>query len=208
MALSLKHKKSGNGEVSLDVKDHIAKYRKYYKPGVLQYESHNRFVMNIGFYADMAGVPEHFLYHPAKTILHKKDLDYLTKWFKLGANLISGGVYTGVDPNIMDRMYAIIGVLLRNNVDARFITAQDLLSELKSGGEVNNTMVCVPNFCLPKNAGGNIAPWESATILGWVLSRHGNGKQTLLYSESYDLIESQYGMTLKNHIDNNFKVLS
>ncbi len=195
-------------ENSVDEANHLMRYKKFYAPGVLRYERHNRFVLNIAFYADKAGVPVHFLYNSVKGILKKKDVKYLENWFELDELGISGGVYFGSDINIMERMYAIIGTLLRNNIDARFITAQNLLMELKDGGEVDNTMVCIPNFCLPKSAGGNIAPWESATILGWVLSRHGNGKQTLLYSDSYSLIETQYGTTLKNHIDTSFKKLN
>lgn len=208
MSITLKAKKAKKVESSPEVKTHIAKYRKYYQPGVLQYENHNRFVMNIGFYADMAGVPVHFLYHPAGDILEDTDLSYLKKWRGLDEAQVSGGIFYGLDSDIMDRMYAMIGVLLRNNIDAKFITVQELLSEMKDGRDVDNTLVCIPNFCLPKDTGGNIASWESATILGWVLGRHGNGKQTLLYAESYDLIQAQYGSTLKNHIDNNFKILA
>lgn len=206
MALKLK-KPVKVSEESEDKKQHFLQYRKYYEPGVLQYEFHERFVLNIEFYADMAGVPVHFLYHSAESIFSEKDTKYVAGWQDLDTSQISGGIYYGADPNIMDRMYAMVGLMLRNYIDAKFITAQNLLIELKEGREVENTMVCIPNFCLPKSSGGNIAPWESATILGWVLSRHGNGKQTLLYTDKYNLIEKQYGMTLKHHINKNFMKL-
>lgn len=204
MTLKLKVPES---EVSEDRLAHLLSYQKYYDTNILNYQDHWRIVQNIAMYAEQAGVPEYFIYHSALDVLGKKEQKYLADFTKLTDIGISGGYYEGwgSNTNCIDKMYSMIGVMLRNYKDAKFITLQDLIFAIKNNNEPKSRLVCIPNFALSKEEGGNVASWELSHVLSWILNHHSRGKQVVIYVEELDFIDQQYGGVLRTHIDNHFR---
>ena len=178
-------------------------YGEYYATGILNYQKHWRMVSNIGMYAEQSGIPEYFIYHTSEGILLPKDVEYLEKFSSHFINGISGAVIES-NHNFMDRMYSMVGVLIRNFIDARFITLQDLIKEIKSGNLPKSKLICIPKFALDKSEGGNVATWEMSNVLSWMLNSHSQGRQVVIYVETLDYINQQYGGVLRTHIDNHF----
>ncbi len=204
MGIKLKTKDIEPDDLSEDEKHHMGIYGDYYATGILNYKKHWRMVQNIGMYAEQAGIPEYFIYNTSEGILLPKDINYLEKFGVHSEKGISGAVMPTAETNFIDRMYSMVGVLTRNFIEARFITLQDLIKEIKAGNPPKSKLICIPNFALDKSEGGNVATWEMSNVLSWVLNSHSQGRQLVVYVESYDYIRQQYGGVLWTHIDNHF----
>ena len=203
MGIKLKTKDVEPDDISEDEKHHMQVYGECYATGILNYQKHWRMVSNIEMYAEQSGIPEYFIYHTSEGILLPKDVEYLEKFSSHFINGISGAVIES-NHNFMDRMYSMVGVLIRNFIDARFITLQDLIKEIKSGNSPKSKLICIPNFALDKSEGGNVATWEMSNVLSWMLNSHSQGRQVVIYVETLDYINQQYGGVLRTHIDNHF----
>ncbi len=203
MAIKLKTKDIEPDDLSEDEVYHLSVYGEYYATGILNYKKHWRMVQNIGMYAEQSGIPEYFIYNTSEGILYSDDVEYLEGLGGQQAKGISGAVFEGKN-NFIDRMYCMVGVLTRNFIDARFITLQDLIKEIKAGNSPKSKLICIPNFALDKSEGGNVATWEMSNVLSWMLNSHSQGRQVVIYVESLDYINQQYGGVLRTHIDNHF----
>jgi hypothetical protein len=202
--MSLKLKTTGVVEEhSTDELAHMKSFAPYYEPDVLKYEKHWRMVQNISFYAEQAGIPEYFIYNSSLDILSDAEIEYLTGFKGLPSQGVSGAVYEGSE-GFIDKMYSMVGLLTRRFIDAKFITLQDLVSAITKGNPPKSKLICIPNFVLNKDQGGNVAPWEMAKVLGWILDTHSHGKQVIIYVDDLGLIKQQYGTVLWNHVDNHF----
>ena len=122
MVLKLKTKESE--EHSENEVAHMVSFGSYYEPDVLNYEKHWRMVQNISFYAEQAGIPEYFIYHSSLDVLSGEEQEYLTGFNGLTSRGISGAYYEGTE-GFIDRMYAMVGLLTRNFIDAKFMTLQE-----------------------------------------------------------------------------------
>ena len=49
-----------------------------------------------------------------------------------------------------------------------------------------------------------MATWEMSNVLSWMLNSHSQGRQVVIYVETLDYINQQYGGVLRTHIDNHF----
>lgn len=205
MALNIKPKQAIDDPQDKDL--HMKTYGKYYEPGVLDYDTHWRLVLNLSGYAAQANIPEYYVYHPAKDVLIDSDLEYLEQWTKLPDYGVYGGVMTSKSGDASDRMAAFVGVMLRNFVDARYITVQDIVATLKRGDTIDSKLVCIPNFALPKNDGGDYAHWEASAVSGWLMNRHSHGYQTVIYASSESRIAEVYGSTLGKIVSKHYVAL-
>jgi len=203
MGIKLKTKDVEPDDLSEDEVHHLSVYGEYYAAGILKYQKHWRMVQNIGMYAEQAGIPEYFIYNTSEGVLLETDVAYLEEFSSQFSKGISGAVIEGKE-NFLDRMYSMVGVLIRNFIDARFITLQDLIKEIKAGNPPKSKLICIPNFALDKSEGGNVATWEMSNVLSWMLNSHSQGRQVVVYVETLDYINQQYGGVLRTHIDNHF----
>lgn len=206
MGIKLKTKDVEPDDLSEDEKYHMSVYGDYYATGILNYKRHWRMVQNIGMYAEQSGIPEYFIYNTSEGILLPKDIKYLEGFGTHQEKGISGALIES-NHNFIDRMYSMVGVLTRNFIEARFITLQDLIKEIKAGNPPKSKLICIPNFALDKSEGGNVATWEMSNVLSWMLNSHSQGRQVVIYVETPDYINQQYGGVLRTHIDNHFQEL-
>ena len=190
--------------LSEDKEQHLQRYAHYYEGGVIDYDTHFRLVPNIEVYAKQAGIPEHYVYHTSIGILEGKEVKYAKTWNELPSKHVFGGYYTQKSEGYMERIYSIIGLSLRNYIDARIITLQDLITALKNGESIDNTLVCIPNLSVHKNSGGDVPSWQLSIVVGWLLGRINGKKQTIIYFEDTNTLKQQYGSLVETHIYNHF----
>lgn len=184
-------------------KEHVAKYAPYYESGVLDPEHHERLVMDLKSICDIAGIPDHFVFTKFSTYCGEEEKEWLRDIRHPEPNK-AGLVYTGSIDSINNRMMAIAGCCLRNFIDARVMTVQDVLLHEKQKELNRPKLVLVPNFFLAKSGGGNIATWEISALLGWLYHRYAKELQTVLYVADMKLLANEYGQSFANHLKKHF----
>ncbi|MCL4743823.1 MAG: hypothetical protein KJZ83_00260 [Burkholderiaceae bacterium] len=179
-----------------------------YASGVLDKNVHDRLVADIDNFARDAGVQPHWICSPLPPDVTKSEIGYLRKFRQHMAShgKVSGLCYTkksGVDA-IDQRMAAIAGCLVRNFIRARVMTLGSVLDTVAGQSMPQLTCLLIPNFFHPASDGGHIAAWQVSALYDLLLSRQIAGQQTIVYAPDLAALGKEYGMPMKNLIDQSF----
>jgi hypothetical protein len=180
-----------------------------YESGVLNELVHSRLVMNLDAYASRASIPATMILHKMSEFGCSSDeIEYL-KQIKRRADMGQFGlVYAGKSQgSIQTRMMGVAGACVRNFVDAKVMTLQEVLACLKVGDYPEATVLLISNFFVAKAEGGKIAEWQIADLIGLLYSRMAAKKQTFVYVSSLSELAAVYGDTVADHLKQNFKVI-
>lgn len=178
------------------------------KSPVLDPEYHARLIADIESVAKKSGVPMAMLLQSCEGICSEEEVAFVKGLRTHAADGVYGLLYTGAPKAgktpINMRMMALAAAMLRNYIDARVITVQDVLAQLKKGTPPEPTVLLVPNFFIGKEQGGSIPAWQSSELLSLLMNRQALDMQTFLYVEDLDLMAAQYGEIFKQHLTTNF----
>lgn len=178
-----------------------------YNSGVLHPEVHGRLVANLEGFARRANILESMILHKMSAFAcTPAEIEYV-RGIRRQADAGSYGlVYVGKETKpVMTRMMGVAGACLRNFVEAKVITLQELLSDLKEGSPPDVSVLLVPNFFVAKSEGGRIAEWHIAELLGLLYARMAKGQQTFLYVSDMEALRKTYGEPIFQHLDHHFK---
>jgi hypothetical protein len=181
-----------------------------FESGILDPEYHKELVADIDSIAATAGLGKShvpLIYTPLTNLCGPEEREWLTEYSNFVATGDTAGIFfSGVfeEPSVLDRMLAMTACFLRNYVDARILTVQEVLSILKAGGEVKGSVLFIPNFYLPSSAEGSIPKWQISDLYGLLLSRHRDGLQTVLYVKNKASFEADYGQELARFVISNY----
>ncbi len=182
--------------------------------GTIDEVAHEMLLADIEGYTRTAGIPEHFVWTPVTQYCEtEEEMDYIMSIKKRLHNKdgeIIGMVYIGdVDgAAINERMMSIAGVCLRNYINAKVMTVQDVLLAMKQDEMPSNVSVLlIPNFFATRKDGGHIADWEVSSLLGMLYKRQQDGKDTVLHVSSKTDLAAEYGTSFKKHLDGKFVVI-
>jgi hypothetical protein len=169
-----------------------------FAPDLLSKEHHDRLILDLTRVVKTAGVPPSAVWTRLSSVCDKEG-DY--KWVRdFRINEDGGMVYVGKSSTpIEEKMKAIVGAFLRNYLDARMMTVQDVIRRLKEDVMPMPTLLLIPNFCLDKADGGDIASWDVSSLLGMLIDRASSGKKTVVYISSWATLEKQYGASFVEH---------
>lgn len=167
---------------------------------LLSHDYHDRLLADLNRIVRVAGVPHSAVWSKLSDFC-EEDKDYL--WVKnLRRNEDAGLVYIGkTSIPVEEKMRAITGACLRNYMDARIMSVQDVVKRLKEDTMPTPSLLLLPNFCLDKTDGGDVASWDVAQLLGLLLDRASLGKKTVLYIPSWAVLEKQYGTVFREHFE-------
>lgn len=181
-----------------------------YDAGVLKPEIHGRLVANLDGYVRRANILESMVLHKMSSFdCTPVEIDYVKKIRRQAESGNYGLVYHGKETKpVLTRMMAVAGACLRNFVEAKVSTLQELLSDMKEGNPPDSTVLLIPNFFVAKSEGGKIADWHIAELLGLLYARMTAGKQTFLYVSDFDALRKTYGDPIAEHLRNNFRAVS
>ena len=177
---------------------------------VLMEGVHDRLLQDAEAVARRAGIPLTMLWTSATTYCNDDELEYTKQLTQHSVENVFGFLYTGkkfalgTHPVSM-RMMALAGACVRNFIDARVMTVQDVLSGLKKDLQPSATVLLIPNFFISKEQGGNIPSWQVAGLLSLLFNRMASGQQTFLYVEDIDDMAMQYGDAFREHLNNYFR---
>jgi len=184
----------------MNVKEHKEEYADLYAPGALTVDRHQDLVLEIDVLCRIAGIRKEWVARKMSDVCSAKELEWVSNSPTHARNDIAGLVYVGVS-DVEDRMNAMCGAFLRNFIDARVVTVQQLIEP--SGGP-NPTVLLCPNFFLAKGAGGDVAQWESTRLYGLLLQRFNQGRLSVLYVADMDVLGTQYGAVFQKHIERHY----
>lgn len=179
--------------------------KQVYEAGILDPGVHGRMLMDLDRVTTQAGIPVSAIWTPLSKVCTLPVEIQWTKRFWLHAQSgVSGLLYlgTGFQPPVIERFFALAGALVRNFVDARVMTVQDVIERRSGGDPMLFSALLIPNFCLGGNV-GKLTDWKMSELSGLLLERFSAGKQTVLYAESEQAL-SVYGTVFVEHLNRYF----
>lgn len=180
-----------------------------FKSGLLDKTYHDRLLADLERITLTAGIPPHYVWARLSDYCPAED----GQWVKsLKRNAEQGLAFVGgkgkkFSPPIEDKMMAMTGACLRNYIDARMMPVQEVIRALKEDSMPSPTVLLIPNFCLDKGDGGNIAQWEISSLLGLLYSRMARNLKTVIYVGSMTSLEANYGEAFKSHIQSHYHLI-
>jgi hypothetical protein len=177
-----------------------------YATGVLDPEAHERLVADIARYAEAAGITVDWLWKAVSETCGPDEVAWVKRFRFHPGEGCSGLVYVGKHPfpSILDRMSALAAVLTRNFIYARVMTLNHLLDAIHDGETPAMSCLLVPNFF---TIAAEPAGWRLAVLLDGLLERHVQGLQTVLYVADLNAMSQAYGVALRHHLEDHFKLL-
>jgi len=174
-----------------------------YASGVLDPDVHEQLVSGLSRYARLAGVPKRMICETLSAYCSAKEIEWVSN---VHSHATCGLVYVGAE-QVETRMMALIACLLRNFVDARYLTGHVALAQLKDTGSVANTVIAIPDFFISKAEGGTLAPWNVNGLLGLLHARAAEAHQTIIGVSNIDTMSAEYGTAFKTFVLDHYQVI-
>jgi len=172
--------------------------------GLIDEREHDQLLADINGVIRQAGIPVEYVWTSIKEFCADDEVDYVASIKKDDSAL--GMMYIGTFEGrpVNERMMSIAGACLRNYINAKVMTVQDVLSALKTDSMPSPTVLLIPNFCMGKKSGGHLAEWEKSNLLGLLYKRQQEDKKTVLYLSSMEDMEADYGKPFVDHVKGKF----
>ena len=178
-----------------------------YATGILDPARDERLVAGLAKFSRDAGIQPHWVWTSIKGVVGSEESNYLRAIRRHKAQGTRTGLcYVGSEnaSDISDRMCAVAGLLTRNYLRALVITAGVLLERVQAGDTPDQDCLLIPNFFLPKNDGGGVAPWHVAMLYDVLLQRVASGQQTIVFVASMEGLAHQYGPSFAHLLKSRF----
>lgn len=175
-----------------------------YATGVLDKDVHKRLVADLGRYSREANVPRRMVWTSMAEFCSEKEIEWVRNIKLLGDDGIAGLVYVGgMDPPAITRMSAMGGALLRNFISVRMASVHQLIEEARKE-QPKETVLLVHDF---HSSTVNLPKWQIGLLVSLLESRSIAEKQTVLYADSLEAVEHDYGPELAGMIRRNYTIL-
>ena len=172
--------------------------------GLIDEKYHDQLLADIEGVTRQAGIPQEYVWSPLHDYVDDLEFAYIASLKKDDCKL--GMTYMGKfdKPTINERMMAMAGTCLRNYINAKVMTVQDVLQALKTDTMPSPTVLLIPNFCMGKKSGGHLADWEKSNLLGLLYRRQQKSQKTIIYVSSLSDMEADLGQPFVDHVRSNF----
>jgi hypothetical protein len=176
----------------------------FFANGLLTRERHQRFVDNIDEYARVANIPVEYVYAPMSAVCGGPEVEWVRNFPTAAGKSLAGLAYFGKRPKDLEiRMKTIVGALLRNYVDARFMTVQTVLDDLKHNDPPTCRALVIPNFFIGSDKAG-VQRWQMAELYDLLLRRHAAGLKSVVYARSLSELRTEHGDLLADHLESHY----
>jgi hypothetical protein len=174
---------------------------------VLDNDVHKRLIADLPRLADTANVPISMIHHSAKTYVSATTLDWVRQ-YRQNRQKATSLMIEGMQPIAPEtQMFAIAGVLLRNFIDARLLSLNDLIKAANTNSEdefPSPTVILIPNLFVV-TSGKSLTSWQIQTVYDILLKRRIADKLTVVYVQSMDALTDAYGELFAQHLLQNYK---
>lgn len=167
----------------------------------LKREAHERLIIDRAYYCRLAGIQEHWLWQPLSATASTRELRWI-KRYRFHANAgIQGLIYIGSAAEASVRMQALCGALVRNFVDARIRTLDEVLERTKSDmPDRDASVLMLPTFC---SEAGEVVDWRKQAAWSLLSDRERAGKLTVLFASSLEAVKLCYGSAIWEILSSN-----
>ena len=171
---------------------------------------HRRLINDIESVSKAANIPVPMVWSSMHDHCESPEIEYVKHLRVRSAEGYAGLVFLGAEPKkeMGRRMQAIAAACLRNYINAKVMTLQDVLDAIKTSSMPRPTVLLIPNFFVGENDGGKIADWQLSGLLSMVYSRQAEGLQTFLYVKSLNELKHAYGAPFEQNIRSTFVLVS
>jgi hypothetical protein len=173
--------------------------------GILTEEVHANLIKKRTARALEAGIPEKYFWCPDDR-LPKADLQWVKDFRKHRSAGAVGLAYIGeqFEPGLEHRFCALAGKLMRNFINAKVGLLDQIFANVRYDGYPDVTCLLLPTFCEVQS--DQVRGFSAASLL---MSRFAMGKgQTVVAAPSWPVIKSTHGLTVHDHIKQNFAVIT
>lgn len=180
-----------------------------YNDHILDEDVHSRLVADIDRVAAVANIPTNVILRSMKGICTPAEIQWVkgirTREEDDKANLAYVGEKSSTP--IESRMMAMTGACLRNFIDARVMTCQEVITKMGENRMPEPTVLLIPNFFISKSQGGHISSWHISSLLGLLITRLAKKKVTVLYIDDLKMLELEYGKPFAQHVKSYYTLI-
>jgi hypothetical protein len=177
-----------------------------FKQKVLDSGRHQRLVMNIEHYASRAGISPHHIWTAARKTFGPAEIDYLEQSISRAATGVVGAYYVG-ENDIVSHMARMVGALVREFVDARMMTVQDIVKLDEDGEEPDATVLFIPNFYMAHEY-GKYDSRKIAVLMDLLYSRAARSQPTVIHLSDKTKAIVTFGKTLPGLLTTRYEKLT
>lgn len=175
-------------------------------PGVLESPKHDRLFLGIDGYAERAGIPKQAIWSalgPRVTPLEYKWVETFNSHSDTG---LVGLLYTGEHEDVLLRMQAITGALIRNFIDAKMMTLSKVV-DLENAGGVEATVLVIPNFCSSSKQTA-LTAWKAVMVSDLITARAAQGLPSIVYAPDLELVAQVYGPDVQALLNTKYELVT
>lgn len=179
------------------------------KDSILSEVEHDRLIQDLEQVCTIANVPQLFVHHSMKQWCKKEEVDWVknfNKYRQEKAGLVLVGV-TNISTlkNPQQRMMAIAGALLRNFIDVRVYSLNQVVA--KDGPPPEPSVMVILNLYMSMY-GKTMASWEVQGSYDLLLSRMVASKPTIMFVHDMELLRKEYGDLYADHLEQNYILIT
>lgn len=168
---------------------------------VLHPERHKRLIADLPAICEVANVPMHMVRCSARPYLSPAQLEWLVNYptmVEQGTGLLITGKQAHPPETIC---MAICAALMRNFIDARFISLGTLLAD--DAPVPDPTVMVVPNLYVV-TAGKALPDWKVQHAYDVLVRRRATGRLSVVYVEDMKALEAAYGAVFRGHFSTGY----
>jgi hypothetical protein len=172
------------------------------KKGLLDPVYHAALLRDVETIVRTANIPPSMLNRSMVGLCSQSEIDYIKGIRRHAGNGVYGLLLHGLTPSVspLERFSAMAAACLRNYIDARLLTLQDVLEFLDEGTMPSPTVLLVPNFFVGID-GGTVSKWLVPELLGMLYARQAAGLQTVVYVQDLSALGGAYGSACAMHLN-------
>lgn len=170
-------------------------------------------IRNIDVYAEAAGLAGNpkFIWESIRSRPYVSESDLII--FEnlsetMRENDSHGGVWSGDVKSVTKKMMALTGLMVRNYINAYFVTMPELTNMLMKDDHPVHKVLFIPDFFVfaPKNKSKtkDTPDWKRDAVHAFLTRRISNGHLTFIYISDMKQFGQSYGTIMESFIEDNF----
>jgi hypothetical protein len=171
------------------------------KESILDPIVHERLILDLPGFSETANIPSSYVHTSMSKYCTPADMDYVRNFLKYRAENVAGLCLSG--QNSETRCMAITGAFVRNFIDARFVTLNQIIDGAKDQSLVDPTVMVIPNLFV-QTEGKALTSWQIQSIYDVLLSRYTRNRPTVVYVQDLGALGYAYGALIQSHLTDHF----
>lgn len=172
---------------------------------VLDPVEHHRLIADIEGVCSTANVQQIYVRQSMSKFCTPTEVQWVGNFRENRAKGLGGLLLTGV---LGDRYQAITGALIRNFIDARVVSVNQLVAASNSQGKnaveiPDPTVLVIPNLFVSSH-GKAMTSWQIQSLYDILLGRLTANRPTVAYVESLAGVADAYGVVFAEHLTTHF----